>query len=1100
MTTVNQRLDDESARVRIHNDTQATLFVEAGAGSGKTQSLVGRVTTLVLQDNIPLHRIAAVTFTEKAGAELRDRLRARFETTSRGDPDENRRAAAEQALSDLDSAAIGTLHSFAQRILTTFPVESGLPPLLEVMDEVANSVAFDESWSILQRELLDDIEMSQQLLLAMACGANLEQFRSLSKAFGSDWDLVEDRIVSTAWEPAPVPDVRHLADEAARLALRADECSVSSDKFLPHMSALGLWAANLRAAHNDRDLVAALTAGIALKFTFGQKRAWRDLERLRGECKDLVARVATAQSAMTNATLRPLARWIAERVLRSAADRAADGRLQFHDLLVLTRRLLRTNGEVRESLHQQYSRLLLDEFQDTDPIQIELAVRIAAGAVGGASDWRDVEIPPGSLFVVGDPKQSIYRFRRADIRTYLAAQSHVGETVSLTTNFRTVDPILDWVNEVFGRLIVSVEDAQPPYQALAPHRATSGVGAAVTILGAEAHLEKLNADALREAEAADAAAAVSEAVTNAWSVMDPATQTWRPIRMTDIAILLPTRTALPFLQDALDLAGIPYRAESSSLVYQAAEVRALMAAARVLADPTDLLSCVTALRSPLFGCGDDDLWTWKQSGGSFNILATAPDELAAHPVGEAVSYLRRLHWRSRWMVPSELLGTIVSDCRMLEVAATQARSRDIWRRLRFVVDHARAWSEAQHGGLRAYLAWAARQGDETARVAEAVLPESDVDAVRIMTVHSAKGLEFGMVIMAGMTSAPRNRSGVEVIWPRDAGWEVKLNKLMQTNDFQAVQPLDEQMDQYEKIRLLYVAATRARDHLVVSLHRNETAVKTSAKVLAEGGAVTSAHGIPLTPSDATVTPRPAAELVAPPDLAAWTAELDAVRASTRRASVIHASGLEGTDPRGKSDVPDQQVYETHQGDDGDLLPGLRKGARDVESPPWTKGRYGTAIGRAVHGVLQGIDLVAGAGLDQAVSAQCVAEGVTDFSEVVAGLVRSALDSDEVARAVTRQHWRESFVATLQPDGVILEGYVDLMYRDDDGSIVIVDYKTDEIPVSGIGPRTIIYRPQIHAYCRAVAAASGVPVRAVLMFLHPSAKAIQVDIPPLRLID
>lgn len=361
MTRANSQLDDNSARRRIRNDTEATLFVEAGAGSGKTQSLVGRVITLVLQDEIPLHRIAAVTFTEKAGAELRDRLRAEFEHVWREDEDENRRAAAEEALSDLDSAAIGTLHSFAQRILTSFPIEAGIPPLLEVMDEVATSVAFDESWSVLQRELLDDPEPSQQLLLSMACGASLEQFRSLSKAFGSDWDLVEDRVVSAAWEPTPVPDVRHLADEAARLALRADECSVDSDKFLPHLSALGLWAESLRAAIDDRDLVAALITGTTLKFSYGQKKAWRDLAGMKDECNDLVARIVTAQSAMTNATLRPLARWIAERVLRSAAERAADGRLQFHDLLVLTRRLLRTNGEVRESLHQHYSRLLLDE-------------------------------------------------------------------------------------------------------------------------------------------------------------------------------------------------------------------------------------------------------------------------------------------------------------------------------------------------------------------------------------------------------------------------------------------------------------------------------------------------------------------------------------------------------------------------------------------------------------------------------------------------------------------------------------------------------------------------------------------------------------------
>src|SRR5690606_19462995 len=181
------------------------------------------------------------------------------------------------------------------------------------------------------------------------------------------------------------------------------------------------------------------------------------------------------------------------------------------------------------------------------------------------------------------------------------------------------------------------------------------------------------------------------------------------------------RTSLPHLEDALETAGIPYRAEASSLVYRTREVRDLLMAARAADDPSDALALVSALRSPLFGCGDDDLWTWYRARGRWNILAPIPDDVPAdHPVREAVTYLKRLHNDRTWLAPSEVLGRLVDDRRMLETALDGVRARDVWRRLRFVVDQARAWSEAEHGGLRAYLTWAERQGDEAARVAESV--------------------------------------------------------------------------------------------------------------------------------------------------------------------------------------------------------------------------------------------------------------------------------------------------------------------------------------------------------------------------------------------
>jgi ATP-dependent exoDNAse (exonuclease V) beta subunit len=1103
--TAATELTDATARRQITERLDRTLFVEAGAGSGKTRSLIDRVVATVLAEEsaVPLRRIAAVTFTEKAGAELRDRLRVAFEAelaTAHPDSEQARRAA--DALDDLDAAAIGTLHSFAQRILGEHPVEAGLPPLIEVFDEVASGVAFDDRWVALRAELLDDASIAPALLLAMAGGMRLNDLRSMARAFTDDWDLIEPRVLATPVDELPPLDVTAFIEEAHRLAALSDQCTDDDDKFLADLAALDEWADRLATAPDDPARFSVLTEGTELKFRYGRRGNWTacGLDQLKDDCRQLVDRVAALRTRVLDIALRRLAHRIGEATLAAAQARREEGRLEFHDLLVLARDLLRHpvhGAGVRAALQQRYRRLLLDEFQDTDPIQIELAARIAGGADADPDDWREVAVPDGSLFVVGDPKQSIYRFRRADIATYLEAQQQIGDPVLLETNFRTTAPVLGWINHVFGRLIIATPGSQPAYHPLAEHRPAAPSGPPVVLLGVDPHIDQPSADEVRTREAADVVASVRTALAEGWQVAEErrlldgrAEQRWRDVTLADIAVLVPARTSLPHLENALDEAGIPYRAEASSLVYRTREVRDLLMAARAVDDPSDALALVSALRSPLFGCGDDDLWTWYESGGRWNILAPVPDTVPAdHPVGVAVTYLRGLHNDRAWLAPSEVLARLVDDRRMLEVAADGPRARDAWRRLRFVVDQARAWSEAAHGGLRGYLTWAQRQGDEAARVAEAVLPETDTDTLRIMTIHAAKGLEFPVAIVSGMSSQPGgNRSGVEVLWPRDGGCEFKLRKQLQTGDFDVAKPIDEQMDYHERLRLLYVACTRARDHLVVSLHRRTRARPpdndrnlTNAEVLA--AACADAPGqirlgpLPEEPvADLGVRPRPAVQ--PPPPYEEWLADMTRVRQRSARPAAVSASQLEGS-----PDSAQPTAAATDRlGEPVDA--GLAKDARDLELPPWNKGRYGTAVGRAVHGVLQTVDLATGRGLDDAVAAQVLAEGVAQHADVIAALVRAALGSPTVQRAVARPYWRETYVGIVVGERV-LEGFIDLVYRDDDG-LVIVDYKTDTVPVAALDQRVAFYRPQLGAYAAALEAATGERVaRCVLLFLSPT---------------
>ena len=706
-----------------HHRVGRDVVRRGGRGIGQDQSLVDRVVHTVLA-GVAIENVAAVTFTEKAGAELRDRLRTEFEAVVRTSgtrpssavaTDAVRRERAEEALDGLDSCG----HRHAALLRPAHPDRAPDRGRAAAAGRGARRGRIERRVRGTLGRAVPGAARRRRARRAVAARARGRAQADPPAVAGEGFHRrlgPRRRPRGVRRRPRSARSCRTsaaLVAEARELADMATCCSDPTDKFLPRLDALARWADRLAAAPDRAAQLTSLTQAAYLAWAHGRKANWRcNLDDLRARCKALAATASGHAEAVVDAVLRTMARRIGTMTVAAAEARRREGRLEFHDLLVLARDLLRHDSDVRAALSARYQRLLLDEFQDTDPIQIELAVRIAGGAAATADRWEDVVVPPGRLFVVGDPKQSIYRFRRADIATYLRTQEHLGSDVRLSTNFRTVGPVLDWVNAVFDELITFQPQSQPAYQPLDHHRGEPPAGAPVTVLGAVAHGDKLSADQLREREAADVAAVIRTAIAEGWQVWDDAAQDWRRVGLGDIAILVPARTSLPHLEDALDAAAIPYRAETSSLVYQARRcatcsppsARSTTPPTRSPSSPRCARRCSAAATTT---CGPG-----SRRGARSTCWRPLPGRRRT-PIRwrAALDYLRRLHRRARWLTPSEVLGALVADRRVLETAADGPRARDAWRRLRFVVDQARAWSEAEHGGLRAYLAWAGHQGE-----------------------------------------------------------------------------------------------------------------------------------------------------------------------------------------------------------------------------------------------------------------------------------------------------------------------------------------------------------------------------------------------------
>lgn len=1064
---------DLEQRDRIRTELGETLFVDAGAGSGKTKMLIERYIAQICAGRSVL-KMAAITFTEAAAADLRTRIRREL-TASLGCPDmAAHHGRLRVALDELDAAAIQTLHAFAQRLLLTFPIEAGLPPTVEVADEFVSAIRFEQRWTAFLDGWFERPEWEATLRRFISLGHKEEHLAQIARQLDDSWD----RLPPVPPDPPDLPpvDISNVLDPLGEALDLRDRCSVPEDLLAIHLDTLvGPFVADLQAAADDDRRVQLLQFGAReLGCTRGQKDRWAGakpqicdaLDRAKQAAADEVARQEAAVMASVRAAIIGF-------VLDSADARRRDGRLEFHDLLVLARNLLRDHPEARERIAADFEVLFIDEFQDTDRLQIEIAHLIAAGANAEPDrSWLEQRTKQGALFFVGDPKQSIYRFRRAEVERYVRARDvhHQGQCV-LTANFRTVAPIVEWVNQAFAELMGEV--GQVEFAAQEPTRDAFDERPNVMLLGGAL---KDRADEIRAHSAAELAARLRRMMDEGWPVRDSEEEPPRPMAWDDVAVLIPGRIALPSLRAAFESAGIPYRIETTSLIWASQEVRDVLAVLGALADPGDARLVVAALRTPYFACSDDDLAAWRSAGGSWSYLASRERE---GPVADAFEQLARLYQRRSELGADGLVDELVWRRGGLVFAALGGPQREGWRHLRLLSDQARAFADSQGGDLGDFLEWAAWQSSDTIAAAVPVLADVDEPVVRIMTIHGSKGLEFPVTAVFGLSTARNPRKRARVVWgaSSDSGEpelpEIRIDQGGKTDLFEDLEPVETQMDEHERIRLLYVAVTRARDRLIVCLHR-PAGRETLASKLAE--AVPADVPVEIEPVDfETPVDLPLPEPAGAAEIAEAAHRREEFLAahealvSTRRSLVRSATSLAGELPDVDGAVED-----------------LDDGADDPtgsQSRTWRQGRAGTTFGRAVHGTLQLVDLSEPGDVDAVAASQAEAEQIAHAADQIAVTVRNALASPVLLEAASRPHWKEMYVAAPMGE-VLVEGYVDLLVDDGDGGFRVVDYKTDRVERDGPTPDQVRkYRRQVAVYAWLVQQVTGRPVTgATLLFV------------------
>ncbi|WP_180950522.1 UvrD-helicase domain-containing protein [Corynebacterium riegelii] len=892
---------DLNGRNFIQWSTDSNVFVQAGAGSGKTTTLIQRLLTLIIDDGINVDQIAAITFTEAAAGKLVSDLRQALTqvaatgthapfaksapTVFRKVDQQEAQARADRALESLPGAAIGTLHSFCLRLLKQFPLEAGLPPKVDKVDELRQQVDLslrsDAIVEMLTRLIeaddtalaeleeikrtyglghTDAAQVAADVQLLVTEGASLEGLADVACWMDQRWGELGETL------KAPRFEVEGDAEHVRRMFDAVDGTYDEVKNFVPENDEL------LAALTTYRDAIQPYVADAAAAKLWQpilpkagglSAKDWEKLaipdataeylsdvdKNVKGDkagthVKGMLVHMHNAfekrgRPGLTEA-LTGVLPVLAALVLQQKDSRLRKGTLEYHDMVFLADELVcgEDNGNIRTALHEQFKVIFVDEFQDTDPVQYDIVRAIASGEVNGTP-------VPGRLFVVGDPKQSIYRFRNADIDSFdrvkasygLDGSGH-GVLLNLYQNFRSSTAVVSAINQVFPHILdgtrgeglptqASYEamEAQPTQSYNLPDGDTRDLPGKVIFLHEEDTAAGKAAE-IKQAEEEDIVALIRAATSNvggeyyrhnpefetdAEGNLIEGTATPKALQFSDIAVLTPTNGESRRIVRALSNANIPSVSEGSTLLFRVPEVSDLLTVLRAISDPADAFAQVAALRTALLGCSDAQLAAAAKADAG-----AAGFEQAQEKVQQERAWLRAKALEAQALDVGTLVRHVVSECELRNAYVASQRTDNLGS-LEQVIALADKFGRVTGLGLREFVRWADEQTNNANSAHDPVL-DNNANGVRVMTIHRSKGLEFPMVIAAGFSNPPPpNKTNKGFSRGEAKVAEVQLGGVS-TPGYERWKKFDTAASADELKRLAYVALTRAESVLAVPLH------------------------------------------------------------------------------------------------------------------------------------------------------------------------------------------------------------------------------------------------------------------------------------------